>query len=153
MSGLISRGRQSTNMSRSFRPQAVLLTQGAPEWKHFASSDHPTFTQLECLHKNKMLCKLSPHDEAASNHSPSPGDSQWAAASACDSVLWLVGRGGAGRPGLIKWMGEVFVQRVRLIPNNHLRGGGGAFSPEESREHISKREGGGRSAMFGLPNK
>lgn len=78
-----------------------------------------------------MTHKLGLAEKASSCHSPSPGDSQWAATTACDAVFGLVGGRGAGRPGLAEWMGEVIVHRVLLIPNNHLRRGGGAFSPEE----------------------
>lgn len=60
---------------------------------------------------------------------PSTGDSQWTAAGASDSVFGLVGGRGTGRPGLVKGMGELLIQRVLFIPNYHLRGGGGAFLP------------------------
>lgn len=63
--------------------------------------------------------------------SPSPWDGQRAAASTRAAVLRLVGGGGAGRPGLGGRVGEVLLGRVQLVPNNHLRGGGGAFPPAE----------------------
>lgn len=78
----------------------------------------------------------------SSSQSPSFWDSQWAAACACHTVLRLVGGGGAGRPGLAERMGEVLFQRVLFIPNNHLRGGCGAFSPEERKKHVNVRRSG-----------
>lgn len=88
---------------------------------------------IQNLHNLSLSIKIRLH---VWGHSPSPRDSQWAATSACDAMLGLVGGGGAGRPGLIEWMGEVLVHRVLLIPNNHLRRGGGAFSPEEWTEYM-----------------
>lgn len=91
------------------------------------------------MYKNKMSRQLGVDDGVPSTHSPSSRDSQWAAANACDAVLRVVRGGGAGRPGLVERMGEVLFQRVLFIPNNHLRRGGGAFSPEERRNTSAQR--------------
>lgn len=72
-----------------------------------------------------------------SAHSPSSWDSQWAAATACDSWFRLVGGGGAGRPGLTERMVEKFLQRVLLVPDNHLRRRRSSFPPEERENTLS----------------
>lgn len=106
-------------------------TEESSETKHCASGSHKIYTTVYKIIRHINL----------DFHWPSPGDSQWAATTACVAVFRLVGGRGAGRPGLTEWMGEVIVHRVLLIPHDHLRRGGGAFSPEERGEYIRIQRG------------
>lgn len=62
---------------------------------------------------------------------PPSRDSQRAAASTQESMFWLVGWGGAGRSTLDKSMREMFLQRVLLVPDHHLRRRRDSFPPTE----------------------
>ncbi len=133
-------------MSSSLRPQALLL-HWLVKWRSSSLSalrlwwsSKIYITQVKCAYKNNTARTFGLDDGVVSAHSPSSGDSQWAAAGACDAMFWLVGRGGAGRPGLVEWMGEVLFRRILFIPNNHLRRGGGAFSPEDRKKTFTFTE-------------